>query len=242
MAMERRNFAKAILCAGMISGGFHLMEAGDAITAGSGGKSLVAFGDSITRGYGVPQGKGWVELLPAMMKGKYGDKAQSVFNAGGNGNTSGEGLKRIDADVLSHMPGLVLVEFGGNDARHTAGGLSVDEFERNILEIHRRVKERGGEIALLTFPPIVNEWHAARNDPYYAKWDGLDGCVEEYRQRTRELAKRLGCPLFDLDKLLRKRMKGKGRDDLIAKDGVHLTVKANEIVAEAIFKFLREGF
>ncbi len=217
------------------------MEAGDAITAGGGLKSIVAFGDSITRGYGVPQGKGWVELLPAMMKRKYRDKAPLVFNAGGNGNTSSVGLKRIEADVLSHMPGLVLVEFGGNDG-YTAGGLSVDDFERNILEIHRRIKESGGQMALLTFPPIVNEWHFSRNDSYYAKWGGLDGCVEEYRQRTRELAKRLGCPLFDLDKLIRERMKGKGRDDLIAKDGVHLTVKANELVAEAIFKFLREGF
>ncbi|MFZ4694539.1 MAG: DUF2961 domain-containing protein [Verrucomicrobiia bacterium] len=37
-----------------------------------------------------------------------------------NGNTSAEGLKRIEADVLVHMPGLVLVEFGGNDAVHDA--------------------------------------------------------------------------------------------------------------------------
>jgi len=165
--------------------------------------TVVAFGDSITRGYGVPAGSGWVELLPGLLN-KNGKQNIAVFNAGGNGNTSAEGLKRIQEDVLSHMPGLVLVEFGGNDTVHDARAVSVDDFEKNILEINRKITDKGGKTVLVTFPPVVNEWHAWKNDPYYAEWGGLDQCVEQYRRRTRDIAKRLGCPLFDLDKFLRK--------------------------------------
>jgi lysophospholipase L1-like esterase len=198
---------------------------------------VVAFGDSITRGYGVSVGTGWVEMLPELLKEK-GKAAISVFNAGGNGNTSAEGLKRIQEDVLSHMPGLVLVEFGGNDAVHDARAVSVDEFEKNILEIKKQVTDKGGKIVLVTFPPVVNEWHAWKDDPYYSKWGGLDQCVEQYRQRTRDLAKRLGCPLFDLNKILREAMKSKGREIFISLDGIHLTEEGNKLVAEEAGKFI----
>ncbi len=211
-------------------------EVKPAMVPDGGLKCVVAFGDSITRGYAVPSGDGWVELLAAS-KGKGGG---AVFNAGGNGNTSAEGLKRIDADVLSHMPGLVLVEFGGNDAVHDARAVSVDEFERNLLAINEKVKAKGGTIVFLTFPPIINEWHATRSDAYYKKWGGLDQCVEEYRQRTREVARRLGAPLFDLDRFLRKLIEKKGKDTFINKDGVHLTPEANTLIAEAVQRFLKE--
>ena len=220
---------------------------GSVLAAPSSGKvaqedwdSVVAFGDSITRSYGVPAGSGWVELLPGLLKAK-GEPAISVFNAGGNGNTSAEGLKRIQEDVLSHMPGLVFVEFGGNDAVHDARAVSVDDFEKNLLEINKQVMAKGGKIVLVTFPPVVNEWHAYRNDPYYAKWGGLDQCVEQYRRKTSELAKSLGCPLFDLDLFLRKQIEKNGREHCIAKDGVHLTAEANRLVAEAALDFIGEN-
>ena len=203
-------------------------------------KTLIAFGDSITRGSGVPDGAGWVELLPGLLKEKR-RQVFSVFNAGVGGNTSAEGLKRIQEDVLSHMPGIVLVEFGGNDSVHDTRAVSVDDFGKNLLEINRQVLAKGGKIILVTFPPVVNEWHAWRNDPYYAKWGGLDQCVEQYRGKTREAAKSLACPLFDLDLLLRKHIEKNGRDIYISKDGVHLTAEANKIIAVAVLDFLEEN-
>lgn len=85
-----------------------------------------------------------MELLSELLKKKYGENSIRVFNSGGNGNTSAEGLKRIESDVLSHMPGTVLVEFGGNDTVHDGRAVSIDDFERNLLEIHAKIKSRGG--------------------------------------------------------------------------------------------------
>ena len=204
-------------------------------------KTLVAFGDSITRGYGLPDGLGWVELLSGLLKKRYGEKSIQVFNAGGNGNTSEEGLKRIESDVLSHMPGTVFVEFGGNDTVHDGRAVSVEDFERNIFKIHEKIKSKGGTVIFLTFPPVVNEWHSTRSDHYYLKWGGLDQCVEEYRRKTRDVAKSLDSPLFDLDLLLRKQIENNGREYCIAKDGVHLTAESNRLIAEAVFDFLEKN-
>ena len=202
--------------------------------------NLVAFGDSITRGYALRPGEGWVELLPALIKKEFTNKTVAVFNAGVNGNTSAEGVARLEADVLAHMPGLVLVEFGGNDAAHDARAVSVDAFERNLLATAEKVRASGGDVVLVTFPPVINEWHSTRSDSYYKKWGGIDQCVEQYRQRTREVAKRLGCPLLDLDALLRKRMAEKDRELYFNRDGVHLTPEANKQIASEVVKFLKE--
>lgn len=224
-----------ILCVACVAGA---KEPEPAVLPFRGMTNLVAFGDSITRGYAVKPGEGWVELLDGLIKKEFTNGTISVFNAGGNGNTSGEGLKRIEADVLSHMPGLVLMEFGGNDTVHDARAVSVDDFERNLLAIREKVKAKGGEIILITFPPIINEWHGSRSDPYYKKWGGLDQCVEQYRKRTREVAKRLACPLFDLDIFLRKLIGSKDKETYINRDGVHLTPEANKLIAPAVLKLL----
>ena len=110
---------------------------------------VVAFGDSITRGYAVPEGAGWVEIMSVRLQEKPGVPGIPVFNAGGNANTSAEGLRRIESDVLPHLPGLVLVEFGGNDVVHdNKRNVSVDDFEKNLVEIYQRVKSREGETVL----------------------------------------------------------------------------------------------
>jgi lysophospholipase L1-like esterase len=192
--------------------------------------AIVAFGDSITRGYAVPVGEGWVERLAA--------QGVPIHNAGGNGNTSAEGLLRIDADVLAHRPRLVLVEFGGNDAVHDARHVSVDAYTRHLATIRDRVQAQGGRIVLLTFPPVINAWHAWRRDPYYERWGGLDQCVEEYREQTRAFARQEGCPLFDLDRLLRERIAAEGAPSCILPDGVHLTPTGHQRVAEAVLELL----
>lgn len=203
--------------------------------------NIVALGDSITRGYGVPIGAGWVELLAARLQGTPEKPGVSVFNAGGNGNTSAEGMSRMEADVLPHLPGLVLLEFGGNDAVHDdARHVTVDDFERNLLAICRRVREGGGEIILVTFPPVINAWHAAHADSYYDRWGGLDQCVDQYRERTRAVARRMGYPLFDLDHLLRERIAVTGPEPWILRDGVHPTPAGHQFVSEAILQFLRD--
>ncbi len=198
--------------------------------------TIVAFGDSITQGAnGLKPGEGWVELLGESLK------SFKVRNAGIGGNTSAEGIARMITDVLAHMPGLVLVEFGGNDAVHDARAVSVEAFEKNLKTIHEQIKAKGGEVIFMTFSPVINEWHAWCSDKYYKKWGGLDGCVEQYREITRKMAKKLNCPLFDLDKLIREKIMAGKKEYYISKDGVHLTRSANKLIAESVLNFIKEN-
>jgi hypothetical protein len=76
-------------------------------------RSLVAFGDSIVEGYAQPEG--WPEMLARDLGQRY--PAVVVLNAGISGNTAGDGLSRLERDVLSRDPDLVLISFGLNDMK-----------------------------------------------------------------------------------------------------------------------------
>lgn len=213
-----------------VAGCRHTAQTADAPTR------VVAFGDSITRGYNLPVGAAWVDVLAA--RWERAGRQVALFNAGGNGNTSAEGRRRLDSEVLIHLPGLVLVEFGGNDAVEGERHVTVEDFDRNLAAIHEAVSARGGQTVLLTFPPVIDDWHSAGRSPYYMQRGGLDREVERYRQRTREVAARLGLPLFDLDHFLRDLIKTRGPEAYINRDGVHLTAEGNRVVAGEIGKFL----
>jgi len=76
-------------------------------------KVVMVFGDSLSAGYGLNPGDGWVQLL----RNKLQQTQQhiSVVNASISGNTSGNGLSRISADLKRHQPDVLILELGGND-------------------------------------------------------------------------------------------------------------------------------
>ncbi|MBY0328734.1 arylesterase [Patescibacteria group bacterium] len=68
---------------------------------------IVALGDSLVFGYGSTMGNDFVSLLAK-------DTGREIINMGINGNTTADGLARIDT-VLALKPSIVLVLLGGND-------------------------------------------------------------------------------------------------------------------------------
>lgn len=69
-----------------------------------------------------------------------------MINAGISGNNTGAALKRLETDVLSHNPQLVVVMFSLNDV----AGLTPEAFQANLAEIVRRSRDRGTEVILMT--------------------------------------------------------------------------------------------
>lgn len=197
--------------------------------------TLVAYGDSITQGHKLDERLRWTTMLQQRLDDQQPGRAPRVINAGVGGNTSAEGLARIDRDVLAHQPRLVLVEFGGNDATpEPARHVTPEAYARNLHTIHDRITTQAGRVVFVTFPPIINDWHAWRDNPAFQTPGGLDGCVETYRQITRDTAAALTCPLFDLDHLLRQAGQRDGQSTYILPDGVHLTPAGNELIARTL--------
>ena len=201
--------------------------------------TIVAFGDSITEAIiDLRPEQKWTILLEKKLN-SYKNICWTVVNSGVGGNTSREGLARIQKDVISYKPDIVLVEFGGNDAcPDKERAVCLKEYINNLDAISEKLVCTGVEVILLTFSPIVDDWHIFGDDEKYMNVGGLDNFIELYRKASREFAKEKDLKLIDIDVVLRKACIMHARDQIIMKDGVHLTAKANEIVSDAICNYL----
>ncbi len=89
-------------------------------------QTVVCFGDSLTAGFGALAGASYPDDLRKALAAA-GSHA-TVVNQGISGNTTKDGLARIDA-VLRLHPSIVVLEFGANDGLR---GFPVPDIERNL--------------------------------------------------------------------------------------------------------------
>jgi acyl-CoA thioesterase-1 len=104
----------------------------------------IAFlGDSLSAGYGLSES----QAFPALVQDQLRQRGHpvDVLNAGVSGDTTTEGLSRVDR-VLRSQPNLLVVELGANDALR---GQPLEKTERNLREIVRRGSAAGASVLLL---------------------------------------------------------------------------------------------
>ncbi len=122
-----------------------------------------------------------------------------IFNAGVGGDDSGEGLARIERDVISREPDICFVSFGGNDCAHWGRDhptLSPEQFHENIKEIVRRLDEISCRVVLMTYPMIpefgepedrvlaeMNEKLAQVRDVMHTGWLDPGGLIDSGNPR-----------------------------------------------------------
>ena len=122
----------------------------------SSGTTIVCLGDSITAGIGAGSAPTYPELLGDLLGGV------EVINEGVPGDTSADGLERLD-DVLAHDPWLVIVELGGNDLLRR---VPVAETERTLRQIVEGLLE--ADIA-----PMLVEVHGPLGGAHEAMFERL---------------------------------------------------------------------
>jgi len=103
------------------------------------GQDIVCFGDSLTEGVGAGTGEDYPSILARGLP-------YPVINAGRRGDTSADGLSRLEQDVLGQNPRLVIVLFGGNDFLRK---VPLSETRRNLEELVRRIQEAGAMVVLV---------------------------------------------------------------------------------------------
>ncbi|HWH69373.1 MAG TPA: GDSL-type esterase/lipase family protein, partial [Candidatus Sulfotelmatobacter sp.] len=140
--------------------------------------TVVCLGDSITHA-------GYPAALERLLSVR-------VINAGVSGNTSRQGLARLEKDVLTHRPNAVLVFFGANDSRLDAPKthVPVKEYGQNLTEIIDRCEKIGAKVVLGTLPPIDPEPYYQRHPKaYYTAVGGLEAWLADYRAAALRAAK-----------------------------------------------------
>ena len=75
------------------------------------GENIICFGDSLTFGTGATRGMDYPSQLSKMI-------SRPVLNKGVPGDTTARALARLDQDVLSQSPRIVLITLGGNDLKN----------------------------------------------------------------------------------------------------------------------------
>jgi len=109
---------------------------------------ILAFGDSLTAGSGLPPGSGYPEILQAELDSR-GYKYH-VVNAGIGGDTTSDGLVRVERAVALH-PEIVILELGGNDGLR---GIPVESMQSNLEKLILAFQNGGSRVILagMTLP------------------------------------------------------------------------------------------
>ena len=107
-------------------------------------ETIICFGDSLTYGNGAGEGRDYPSQLSTMI-------GKPVVNAGVPGDTTARALKRLDSDVLSKSPDLVLITLGGNDLKN---GVAKDLAFNNLRKIVESIQHAGAKVIIggLRFP------------------------------------------------------------------------------------------
>jgi len=178
-------------------------------------KTIVVLGDSIAAGLGVDPSESYPALLQEKIKSA--GLNFTVVNAGVSGDTTADGLNRINW-LLRRPIDVLILELGGNDGLR---GFPVSTIATNLQLIIDRVKQKDPHaqivIAGMRMPPNLGEAYTTA-----------------YKNIFPALAKQNHAALvpFLLEGV-------GGKPELNQPDHVHPTAAGHRIVAENVWKVLK---
>jgi lysophospholipase L1-like esterase len=103
------------------------------------GTAIIAFGDSLVEGRGATPGGDFVSVLSRQV-------GVPIINAGRSGDTTQAALARLDPDVLSRNPRIVIVLLGGNDFLRR---VPPEQTFANLTTIVERIRATGAAVVLI---------------------------------------------------------------------------------------------
>ena len=216
---------------------------GDSVTHGCFEVFMNRFGQIDTR---YRPDRGYAAQLRRRLDALYPAAAVSVLNAGVSGGNAGHGLARLERDVLSHRPDLVIVNFALNDS---CGGLEkLEDYRRAMAAIFDGVLASGAECMLLTpnrmcayVAPSVKDAALVRAAEDCSKVQN-SGVLDAYVDAARALARERKIPVADAYAEW-NRLEAAGVDTtaLLANDINHPTEDMHGVFVEKIMDALLRG-
>lgn len=187
---------------------------------------LVCLGNSLTAGHGatVPGTDDKGKSYPAFLQKRV---TIPVINAGVSGDTTTQGLVRVNDDVLSKNPQIVIIELGANDLFQ---GISLSTTQNNLQSIIDMIKNGNRKIYLARFysHSMVRTMFALLQITGYDEQTVL---INQYDAMFDTLAKSNDIELIDDI--------WAGISEIHMSDNMHPNAKGYEIMANNYFSILK---
>lgn len=171
----------------------------------------------------------------------------NTINAGISGDNSGNGLRRVERDVLRHEPDLTVVCYGLNDCGRSEG--SVEKYTNNLRGIFEKVLASGSELIFMT-PNMMNTKISPHlnNDPVFleiAKGTAIkqnEGFFDVHIEAARALCADMGVHVCDCYAIWKKlAASGVDTTELLSNKINHPTRDMNKVFAyELVRTMFRE--
>lgn len=198
-------------------------------------KKVIFFGDSITEA-GVKPG-GYIVKIGELAAKDGLTEQFDLLGAGISGNKVYDLFLRLEEDVLSKNPDVVLIYIGVNDVWHkqsSGTGTDADKFEKFYAAIIKKCIEKNIKIIVCT-PAVIGERTDFTNQ--------LDGDLNKYSTIIRGLAEKNKLSLVDLRKSFldyNKQFNPENKESgILTSDRVHLNDAGNKLVAEEMWKVIK---
>lgn len=140
--------------------------------------------------------------LKQMLNLMYPNVQFNFINAGISGDSAQGGVARLERDILSYNPDLVIVGFALNDACAGLDGLAA--YKRAMTDIVLAIKAHGAECIVLTPNAMNVNTSCHLKDDLFIKLSKdfaqvqLNGVLDKYAETAAEVAKSCGAALCDV--------------------------------------------
>lgn len=204
--------------------------------------TIVAFGDSVTHG---ALGKGEINYETVYwnrLKKKISEVRNyvpvNIINAGIGGVSARTSVERMDKQVLSHNPDLVIICFGLNDVN---GPLEV--YLSSLKTIFQKCLEQGCDVIFMT-PNMLNTYVAEETDPEYLEYAKVTaefqngGKMDLFMESAVSLAEEMGVTVCDCYSKWKELSKTHDTTKLLVNRINHPTKEMHELFANMLFEII----
>lgn len=186
-------------------------------------KKIILFGDSITAGYFI---EAVSPILPNLIKATLRSlqfEEVTVVNAGMPGDTTLDGLRRLEAEVLAAAPDRVVIFFGANDCS-VDRLVSVNQYGANLCTMIQKI---GSEKVILITPPYIDSNRQPERP--------VDQ-IQQFVSEGKVVAKTYQVPIIDLYQAMRNYP---DPEELLQADGLHFSASGYDLLAALIVEEIK---
>lgn len=203
--------------------------------------TIVAFGDSVTHGAlcgEINYETVYWNLLRKMILAVRNYVPVNVINAGIGGITASGSVGRIESQVLTHRPDLIIVCFGLNDVNEP-----LERYLSALRTIFEKCRASGADVIFMT-PNMLNTYVAPDAPKTHLEYAAVtakyqtEGRMDQYMESAVRLAEEMGVAVCDCYAKWKKLAETEDTTKLLINRINHPTPEMHELFADSLFQMI----